>query len=424
LKILFVDQNFDSLNIGGAFKSNYAIIKEFTKNPNLEIRVLARKTNILKKKQLSSKQITPILKTPSKRINSMIKFFQINQYFSFFPIFKEIKKFKPNVIIVQRDLTFSTLLVGFLKKIPIVNIIRDPMNLCPKFIDITDGFSNCSEFLIRKNCWNCINRWRTLRVILLDKPRGFDHSLHSHVLTVYYKFLYFLTKFHSYLMKYAFVNIVASPLMKELIEKKANKSRVVIKKVTPIDNSEILISNKLIDKKIIDTIENSDKIILFVIPRNEGGSKGYPFVRLLLKKLPKDNILIIVGTILEGLNKYNNVVNIDQVSTSNLYYLYQKAKVTIVPSIYTEAFGRVILESIMNKTPVISSPQCGANYIFQNKNYVKVLTLEPNLWLTEIKKLIDNPIIIPDKDIKRLVNEFSPQECAKELLDLIEKIKY
>ena len=77
MKILFVDQNFDSLNIGGAFKSNYAIIKEFTKNPNLEIRVLARKTNILKKKQLSSKQITPILKTPSKRINSMIKFFQI-----------------------------------------------------------------------------------------------------------------------------------------------------------------------------------------------------------------------------------------------------------------------------------------------------------------------------------------------------------
>ena len=56
--------------------------------------------------------------------------------------------------------------------------------------------------------------------------------------------------------------------------------------------------------------------------------------------------------------------------------------------------------------------------------YVKVLPLETNLWLTEIKKLIDNPIIIPDKDIKRLVNEFSPQECAKELLDLIEKIKY
>ena len=179
MRVLFIDQNFDVTNIGGAFKSNYAIINELAKNPNFRVMVLARKTKKIKKQDLTAKQIKPKLKTPSKKLNKLIKFFRINQYFSFFPILKEIKRFKPEVIIVQRDLTFPTLLAGFLKKKPVINIIRDPMGLCPKFIDIINGFKNCSELLTRKNCWNCINRWRTLRILLLDKTKGFEYSRQS-----------------------------------------------------------------------------------------------------------------------------------------------------------------------------------------------------------------------------------------------------
>ena len=116
MRVLFIDQNFDVTNIGGAFKSNYAIINELAKNPNFRVMVLARKTKKIKKQDLTAKQIKPKLETPSKKLNKLIKFFRINQYFSFFPILKEIKRFKPEVIIVQRDLTFPTLLAGFLKK--------------------------------------------------------------------------------------------------------------------------------------------------------------------------------------------------------------------------------------------------------------------------------------------------------------------
>jgi len=423
LRVLFIDQNFDVTTIGGAFKSNYAIINEIAKNPNFKVMVLARKTKNIKKQDLTAKQIKLNLKTPSKKINKLIKFFRINQYFSFFPIIKEIKRFKPKVIIVQRDLTFSAILAsGFLKKIPVINIIRDPMGLCPKFIDIIDGFNNCSELLTRKNCWNCINRWRTLRVILLDKPVDFSRSFISQLFTIYYKILYYITKFQLFFMKYVCINVVASPLMKELVVKRIKSNRIVIRKITPIESSKIKISNALLSKRLIEQIGKSKKVILYIIPRNEGGSKGYPFVKLLLNKLSKDYLMVVVGAILDGLKKYPNVINLDKLPMNNLYYLYRKANLTIVPSIYTEAFGRVILESLINKTPVITSPQCGANHLFKNKNYVKILPLKVDLWLKEIEDFFKKPVEIPEEDIKKIEKMFSPKECANQIIELINKL--
>ena len=423
MKILFIDQNFDSTNIGGAFKSNFAIINELIKNPGLEVSVLATKAKGIERKNFSAKQIKPLLKSPLKKMNSLIKFFKINQYFNVIPIFKAIRKFKPNVVIVQRDNILSTILAGFLLKVPVINIIRDAMEFCPKNID-TRGFKNCSVILTRKECWECINRWRTLRIILEDKPKGSHKTLISSFFTVYYKIQYFFTKISLSLMNYAYVNIVASPLMKELVEKRIKSNRILVRNITPIDKTNTLITSNKLNKKIIEKIENSNKIILFIIPRNEGGSKGYPFVKKLLNEFPKDYLILIVGTLINELLNYQNVINIDKIPTNNLYYLYQKANLTIVPSIYTEAFGRVVLESIINKTPVIVSPQTSAKYLFKNKDYVKILPLKISLWLKEIKNLIENPINIPDEDIKTIEKNFSPEECAKEIIEIIENINY
>ena len=169
-------------------------------------------------------------------------------------------------------------------------------------------------------------------------------------------------------------------------------------------------------------MEKSDKILLFVIPRNEGGSKGYPFIKLLLNKLPEDYLMLVVGTIIEGLKDYPNVINIGKIPTNNLYYLYKKANLTLVPSIYTEAFGRVILESLINKTPIFASPQCGANYLFKNKDYVRILPLKVKLWLEESETFFREPIIIPEDEIKRIVSMFTPKVCADQMIKLIKKL--
>jgi len=419
LRILFIDQNFDATNIGGAFKSNYAIINEFVKNPEFDVSVLASKTDsYIRKKNFSAKPIYPILKAPLKRLNSLIKTLGINQYFSIYSILKEISQYKPDFIIVQRDLTFTAILAGFLKKVPVINIIRDGMGFCPKDID-TKGYKNCSIYLSKKECWECINRWRSVRILLSDKPKGSNKTLLSSFYTIYYKMQYFFTKIYLHIMNYAFVNIVASPLMKKLVEKRIRNKRIAIRKITPIDKSNINKNTDKIDKVIINRIENSKNLILFVLPRNEGGSKGYPFVKKLITLISKDSLIIVVGTIINELKKYENVINIGKIPTNNLYYLYEKANLTIVPSIYTEAFGRIVIESVINKTPVLVSPQTGANYLFKNKNYVKILPLRVNLWIEEIKKFLEAPIEISDEEVVFFENMFSPKECANDIMSLI-----
>ncbi len=419
MRILFIDQNFDANNIGGAFKSNFAIINEFVKNPEFRVSVLASRTDSqIRTKDFSVKPIYPILKAPLKKLNDLIKNIGINQYISIISILREISQYKPDFIIVQRELTFTAILAGLLKKVPVINIIRDGMGFCPKDID-TRGFKNCSINLSKKECWECINKWRSVRILLKDKPKGSNKTILSSFYTVYYKFHYYFTKLYLYVMNYAFVNIVASPLMKKLVEKRLKHKRVIIRKITPIDKSDINKSTDKIDKDVINKIENSKNKILFVLPRNEGGSKGYPFVEKLINLLPKDFLLIIAGTIINDIMIYDNVVNIGKIPTNNLYYLYEKADLTIVPSIYTEAFGRIVIESVVNKTPVIVSPQTGANFLFKNKNYVKILPLRENLWIEEIKKALKTPIKISDEDVTYFENMFTPKECANDLMNVI-----
>ena len=332
-----------------------------------------------------------------------------------------MKRFKPEVIIVQRDLTFSAMLAGLIKKIPVINIIRDGMSLCPKDID-TRGFKNCSSVLSKKECWRCIEKWRTLRILLSDKPKGFNRTLGSAFYTVYYKFKYFFTKFYLNLVKFTCINVVASPLMRDLVKKRIKNSRIILRKITPIDDSNIYKKYDKINEFTLKKIENSSKRILFVIPRNEGGSKGYPFVKKLINKLPQNALLIVVGTLIEELKNYKNVVNIGRIPTDNLYYLYEKVDLTIIPSIYTEAFGRVLLESIINNTPAIVSPQTGAKYLFKDKDYVKILPLNTNIWAEEIKKILDNPIEISKDERKVIEDKFSSYECVNDIITLLRKI--
>ncbi|MFX1444099.1 MAG: glycosyltransferase [Promethearchaeota archaeon] len=419
MRLLYIDHNFDVTSIGGAFKSSYAIISEFSKNSENKILVLAENTMNISQKNLEIRQLPLILRMPSRKLNYFINLLKFNIYLNFFTILRSIKKFKPDFIIVQRELSLPTILAGFFKKVPVVNIIRDAMWFCPKYIDIRKGFENCDEKVSRNVCWNCINRWRTFRIALLDKPKGSEHSLQAIFSTIYYKINYYITRVYFFLCKLAHLNIVASPLMKKIILKRNGRIQILIRDITPIDDSKFQIKTDKLNKYAIERIENAHKIILFVIPRNEGGSKGYPFVNILLKKLPKEILVVVVGAELKDLSTYSNVLNLSKMPTSNLYYLYRKANITIVPSIYTEAFGRVVLESIINGTPVITSPQCGANYVFRNKPYVKVIPLKTEFWIKEINNLINKPIQIQEKEITCLERRFSPQKCAKGILDIL-----
>ena len=98
-----------------------------------------------------------------------------------------------------------------------------------------------------------------------------------------------------------------------------------------------------------------------------------------MRDLPKETI--------EGFP--SNIVNHGYLYNSKkLDDLYSRSKVTLFPSFLNEGFGRVIIESIINKTPVITSPSCGANSYFNDKKFLRILPLEVHLWVNKINDLI------------------------------------
>ncbi len=422
MKIVFIDQNFNSKKVGGAFKSNFALIKEFSNVPDFNISVLARNTGECKSEKLNVMQIKPIFTFPFKKMNSLLDFLRINQNLSFFQIFIKLNRIKPDIIIVQRDLTLATLIAAFLLKVKVINVIRDPMELCPKHIDIIDIRNNCLEVLSRKRCWSCIDRWRTLRIRLQDKPLKWNETWSAIFFTLFYKLRFYFVKLYVFFSKRIALNLVASPLMKEYVFNKIRKENILVKRLTPIDDKPVIVSKEVKSEEILKKIENLHNILLYVLPRNESGSKGYPFVKLLIEKLPKNYNFVIVGTTVNELKKFDNVINLDKVTTDILYNLYKKADLTIVPSIYTEAFGRVILESIKNKTPVMMSPQCGASYLFKDKEYAKVIPLNINIWIEEIQNFFKKPFKINEANIDFIRRDFSSKTCANELINLINKL--
>ena len=102
--------------------------------------------------------------------------------------------------------------------------------------------------------------------------------------------------------------------------------------------------------------------------------------------------------------------------------LFQNSKITLVPTFCTEAFGRVIIESIINNTPVISSPNCGANSFFKNKDYLAVVPLKNSLWINKINEFIENPPEITINDINSLYKQFSLSKSKRDFSDLIKSM--
>lgn len=181
-------------------------------------------------------------------------------------------------------------------------------------------------------------------------------------------------------------------------------------------------------KKIEKDYEAID--ILFV-----GRLNRYKGVNILIdafKQIKRKNIYLhIIGTgkdteeFKEIAEDDSNIIFYGFVSDEELIALYKKASVTVVPSIWYETFGIVIIESLKYSTPVIASSiggfpeliENGLNgYLFEAGN------------VDELKKLLEDLIDNP-KELKRLsdnafisARKYGMEEHTKSLTKLYEEI--
>ena len=296
----------------------------------------------------------------------------------------------------------------------LINIIRDPHLICPKYVNIIDYGEACKGLKNKKTCFDCINYWRTLRVIIGNRRNGWQYSIKASFASIGYKLRYNICKFNLFLFNKATVNLVATELMKSFLSTQINPEKLKIVNITPI--KEIEFKDNIIKKK---------KQLLFIIPRYEASHKGLDFILRLSNNLPEGYTIVVVGSLL-GKEKIkeaeSKIINIGPVTGNKINELYQNSEITLVPSFLTEAFGRVIIESISNGTPVISSPNCGANAYFKNKSFLKIIPINVQLWKNAIEKMIDEPYQIPKNEILSIRKQFSIEKCVSDFQILIQSI--
>lgn len=337
----------------------------------------------------------------------------ISSYFFIPKILREIKKFKPHIIITQMDIGKAAIISGRIKKIPVINIIRDTSSICPKKVDSINYGNACLGLTDRKTCFNCIDSWRSLRVKLGYDKKGWPYSLNANFSIMFYKIKYFICRMNFFLYNRATINLVASELMKSILSKNVNPNKIKVFNITPIEKSQI--SN---------SIEKKNQL-LFIINFFEENYKGLDFILELSKFIPKNYKIIIIGRKLsaEKIKEFiPKITNFGYIMGDRFDYLYQTSKILLIPTFCTEAFGRAVIESIINKTLVISSPNCGVNYYFKDRDFIKIVPLNTSLWIKAIKETLQNPYQITDEDVNLVYEPFSMQKCKEDFIALIQDI--
>ena len=261
-------------------------------------------------------------------------------------IIQEIEHFKPNIIhCFSIGAPITPHFMEFAKRngIKIIFSFRDYYYICPKNYMLNDK----NEVLLKHdNALECILHHQPKRNILFDTLLHLKQSYHKKIIKK--NIDYFLTPSD---------NLTDYVLSKAKKEGKTLSNPILIEPKTHSNSAEnyILFVGRLVPEKGIFTLLKAFQNVI----------KKYP-----------DEKLYIVGDGIQLLELQNFVIknNLSNVSflgnktRAELQTIYSKAKFTVVPSEYVEAYGNVILESLSFRKTVITSDLVGIkNEIVENK---------------------------------------------------------
>ena len=178
----------------------------------------------------------------------------------------------------------------------------------------------------------------------------------------------------------------------------------------PISNDVISNLSKEEARKLLN-LPKDKKIVLFVGSLTE--KKGAHLIPKIAEKL-KDHLFVTIGDgVLKKLflkNKQNNIIYLGYLPISELRHYYKASDILLVPSLWYEPFGRVVLEGAYNECYIIGSNKGGIPEVI---NWLKCgIYVEPTVenFAMEIKNF-DN-----DKLEKQKIKEY---DYYKEFMNLL-----
>lgn len=343
MKILFLTALYDPYIGGGAEISNKILIEGLKKKElDIEIITLGENESLEEKEGIKIRRV---------KFNKILK-----KYLS------SIKEKRKLLFIDKIKITIYKVILYFniLYKLKIEKLITESN---------ADIIHTSGVHLFFPQMWWKIAKKHKIKVIhTLRDPlflyfRGKNLGKYYSILDIFQK------KYYSYYIK-NYVDMVHSP--SRFMLEKHKKSGFIFKKEIVIYNTVV----EMIEKNI--NIEDKNIDIVYV-----GGIDNHKGINTLieLKKMSVDLKIVCVG---DGKLKEECLKNLIDVtgwlSRKEVYNYIKKSKILILPSEWEEAFGRVLIEGIINGTLVIGSDQ-GAipeilgnkdKYIFKAKNVIEL----------------------------------------------------
>jgi glycosyltransferase involved in cell wall biosynthesis len=190
-----------------------------------------------------------------------------------------------------------------------------------------------------------------------------------------------------------------------------------------VRNQVIFNGFEIAEKKILD--KKTTNIFGFIGQINE--TKGIELILESFSKIPNRSWkLLIAGTVDEKYLKHLKDIN----SSDQIEYLgyvdsskfFEMINVLIVPSLWNEPFGRVVLESIINRKPVIASNMGGIPELLSN-NKQFIFTPKVSELTILIEKIILNSNFLNEfKFEKSYLEKFTIKNTVKQYLEVFKKI--
>lgn len=376
------------------------------------------------------KRVYPIplldgIKKPEHIYNSN-NLFSINELENFF------EKIKPDVFHIHTMMGLSYEILSFFekKKVPIVYTTHDYYGLCPKvnFInrkgEVCDGpnanlCSICNNdapsafyLFLRNNPLLLKSRAVLLRIFLGKARKMFEGKVDYEKVNITnerYLFLYeYYKKMFGAVDKFIFNSFVSKSQYERYIV--PEKSSVVY-----VTHSEIT------DCRAKKEINYSNIKIAFI------GSlepyKGYPLLKsVLLDIYGNDSVnwsLYVWGSITGTDSQCANIFYKGKYKSSELSFVYNSIDLLVVPSIWYETFGLVVLEALSYGVPVLVSDRVGASDLVVKYDAGVVFSPNREDLYNKILFLIKSPDILSyyNNNICKNGLDFLFFEHVREILD-------
>lgn len=309
MKILISVQYFNP-PVGGAEISLYSIAKELAKNHEVIVLQAGTKNDT----QWSSNIIIETRKVP---IYDKHWLFSINNQCNEWAkiIDGYVREIKPDLIITQNNFTAPTVDIATIYDVPVVTFIRSYEHFCP--IAFTKG-TDCSN----RDCKECITLRNKLRY--KDIEQWLDRNKTA--------------------IKDSEIVIANSKFVANITKQRTGKNPYVIYPTINLDDYK-------------DQNEGKEYITMV----NPSKGKGKDIFLKIAKSMPEKRFLAIKGNKILEIEKFiHKLDNLTIVGwTNDIKEYYSQTKIMLVPAIWEEPFGRIVVEAEINGIPVIASKRGG-----------------------------------------------------------------